>query len=64
MGYIKDLRKKIGTAPIMMVGACVLIFNEQRQLLLQNELITIAGDLQEARWNLAKPSNKSLHAKC
>lgn len=34
MGYIKDLRKKIGTAPIMMVGACVLIFNEQRQLLL------------------------------
>lgn len=30
--HIKSLRKKIGTAPIMMVGACVLIFNEQRQL--------------------------------
>ena len=38
MGYIEDLRKKIGTAPIMMVGACVLIFNEQRQLLLQKRI--------------------------
>lgn len=38
MGYIKDLHKKIGTAPIMMVGACVLIFNEQRQLLLQKRI--------------------------
>lgn len=36
MGYITDLRKKVGTAPIIMVGACVLIFNEQKQLLLQH----------------------------
>ena len=38
MGYMKDLRKKIGTAPSMMVGACVLIFNEQSQLLLQKRI--------------------------
>ncbi|WP_339176291.1 NUDIX hydrolase [Solibacillus sp. FSL R5-0691] len=35
MGYIMELRKKIGTDPIIMVGACVLIVNEKTQLLLQ-----------------------------
>lgn len=29
MGYIEDLRKKIGHSPIIMVGAAALIFNEQ-----------------------------------
>ncbi|MEK4385766.1 NUDIX hydrolase [Solibacillus sp. FSL W7-1464] len=36
MGYIMELRKKIGTDPIIMVGACVLIVNEKAQLLLQH----------------------------
>lgn len=31
-----ELRKKIGTAPVIMVGACVLILNEKAQLLLQH----------------------------
>lgn len=35
LGYIMELRKKIGTDPIIMVGACVLIVNEKTQLLLQ-----------------------------
>ncbi|MEK4079655.1 NUDIX hydrolase [Solibacillus sp. FSL K6-1126] len=35
MSYIMNLRKKIGTTPIIMVGACVIILNEQRQLLMQ-----------------------------
>ena len=35
MGYILDLRKKIGHAPIIMTSACVLIINSQGQLLLQ-----------------------------
>ena len=34
MSYIMNLRKKIGTEPIIMVGACVLIFNEHKQLLM------------------------------
>jgi ADP-ribose pyrophosphatase YjhB (NUDIX family) len=34
MGYIEDLRKKIGHSPIIMVGAAALIFNEQNELLL------------------------------
>lgn len=36
LGYVMDLRKQIGTAPIIMVGACVLILNEKTQLLLQH----------------------------
>ena len=35
MSYIMNLRKKVGTEPLIMVGACVLILNEQKQLLLQ-----------------------------
>ncbi|MFC5700384.1 NUDIX hydrolase [Cohnella faecalis] len=35
MGYIMELRKFVGTRPLIMVGACVLIFNEQGHLLLQ-----------------------------
>ncbi|MCU6713001.1 NUDIX hydrolase [Paenibacillus sp. J5C_2022] len=35
MGYISELREKVGSRPLIMVGACVLVFNEQGQLLLQ-----------------------------
>lgn len=35
MGYIMDLRKTVGSRPLIMVGSCVLVFNKQRQLLLQ-----------------------------
>ena len=35
MGYILDLRKKVGKAPIIMSSACVLIVNGSGQLLLQ-----------------------------
>ncbi|WP_107842011.1 NUDIX hydrolase [Metasolibacillus meyeri] len=36
MGYIKELRKVVGSRPLIMVGACVLIINEQNELLLQH----------------------------
>lgn len=36
MGYILELRKKIGHVPIIMTSACVLIMNEKNQLLLQH----------------------------
>lgn len=35
VSYIMNLRKKVGTQPLIMVGACVLILNQQKQLLLQ-----------------------------
>ncbi|WP_186578131.1 NUDIX hydrolase [Aquibacillus kalidii] len=33
--YIGDLRKEIGTRPIIMVGAGVMVFNKEEHLLLQ-----------------------------
>ncbi|MGF9977799.1 NUDIX hydrolase [Viridibacillus arvi] len=35
MGYIMDLRKIVGTRPLLMVGASVLVVNNEKQLLLQ-----------------------------
>ena len=35
MGYIMELRKLVGTQPLIMVGSCVLVFNSQGHLLLQ-----------------------------
>jgi len=35
MGYIMDLRKVVGTRPLIMPGACVLLINDKNQLLLQ-----------------------------
>lgn len=42
LGYIKNLRKYVGNTPLIMAGACVLIFNESRELLLQRR--TDSGD--------------------
>jgi 8-oxo-dGTP pyrophosphatase MutT (NUDIX family) len=35
MGYIMDLRKKVGTHPLLMVGACVIVINDKGEILLQ-----------------------------
>ncbi len=34
MGYINELRKAVGSRPVIMVGACVLILNRREQSLL------------------------------
>ncbi|WP_042478032.1 NUDIX hydrolase [Bacillus ndiopicus] len=35
MGYIKELRKVVGSRPLIMVGACVIILNEYNEILMQ-----------------------------
>ncbi|MDN4526837.1 NUDIX hydrolase [Fictibacillus fluitans] len=35
MGYIMELRKLIGSRPIIMTGACVLLFDNKGEILLQ-----------------------------
>jgi 8-oxo-dGTP pyrophosphatase MutT (NUDIX family) len=35
MGYIMDLRKKVGSRPLIMVGACVILLDKQNRILLQ-----------------------------
>ncbi|MFD2612703.1 NUDIX domain-containing protein [Paenibacillus gansuensis] len=51
MGYISDVREFVGTRPIIIPGACVLVFQEQNQLLLQkrsdsHDWGTIGGALE------------------
>lgn len=36
MNYISELRKFIGTRPILSVGATILVLNEKREILLQH----------------------------
>ncbi|MEC1179800.1 NUDIX domain-containing protein [Metasolibacillus meyeri] len=36
MGYMKELRKVVGSRPLIMVGACVIIINEKNEMLLQH----------------------------
>lgn len=35
MGYIKELRNMVGSRPLIMVGACVILINNKNELLLQ-----------------------------
>lgn len=35
MGYIMDLRKLVGSRPLIMAGACVILINNENKLLLQ-----------------------------
>ncbi|WP_440117815.1 NUDIX hydrolase [Paenibacillus sp. QZ-Y1] len=35
MGYIMELRKLVGSRPLIMAGSCVLVFNGEGHLLLQ-----------------------------
>lgn len=36
MNYVKDLRKLVGTRPLILPGAVVLILNDQQEVLLQH----------------------------
>lgn len=41
MSYIMELRKVLGPRPLIMVGACVIVKNEQGQFLLQKRSDTL-----------------------
>lgn len=35
MGYIEELRKQVGTRPILLVGSAIIVLNEKQEVLLQ-----------------------------
>lgn len=51
--YIMELRKLVGTRPLIMAGACVLLCSEQ-QLLLQRRTDNGCWGCQVARWSLGR----------
>jgi 8-oxo-dGTP pyrophosphatase MutT (NUDIX family) len=64
MGYIQDLRKLVGTHPIIMVGACVILLNEKNELLMQlrtdNQMWGLAGGAIEPGERLEDAAKREL----
>jgi 8-oxo-dGTP pyrophosphatase MutT (NUDIX family) len=64
MGYIQDLRKLIGTRPIIMVGANVILLNDKNELLMQlrtdNHMWGLAGGAIEPGERLEDAAKREL----
>jgi 8-oxo-dGTP pyrophosphatase MutT (NUDIX family) len=64
MGYIMDLRKIVGSRPLMMAGACVILENRNNELLLQrrkdNNCWGLAGGSLEIGETLEQVAKREL----
>lgn len=65
MDYISSLRDKVGHAPVILVGALVLIFNKDKQLLLQlrsdNESWGLPGGTMELRESFEEAATREVY---
>lgn len=64
MGYIMDLRKLVGTRPLIMPGACVIVLDKDERILLQrrkdNGLWGLAGGSMEPGETLEETAKREL----
>ncbi|MGV3464174.1 MAG: NUDIX hydrolase [Heyndrickxia sp.] len=64
MNYIMDLRKIVGTRPIIMAGACVIVIDKENRILLQlrkdNNCWAIAGGALELGESLEQAAKREL----
>ncbi|MFC7686425.1 NUDIX hydrolase [Ureibacillus sp. GCM10028918] len=64
MGYIMDLRNVVGSRPLIMAGACVLLIDEENRLLLQlrqdNNCWGLAGGSLELGESLEQVAKREL----
>ncbi|PKR83722.1 NUDIX hydrolase [Heyndrickxia camelliae] len=64
MNYIMDLRKVVGTRPLIMAGACVIVADKNRRILLQlrkdNNCWAIAGGALELGESLEQAAKREL----
>jgi 8-oxo-dGTP pyrophosphatase MutT (NUDIX family) len=64
LGYIMELRKLIGTRPIIMVGACVIVQNDSRillQLRTDNGLWGLPGGSMEPGEEMEQVATRELY---
>lgn len=64
MGYIMDLRKIVGSSPLIMAGACVIVLNKDNRILLQlrkdNNCWGLAGGSLEMGESLEQVAKREL----
>lgn len=64
MGYIMDLRKLVGSRPLIMAGACVILIDKENRLLLQlrqdNNCWSLAGGSLELGESLEQVAKREL----
>ncbi|MFL8938244.1 NUDIX hydrolase [Rossellomorea oryzaecorticis] len=64
MGYITDLRKIVGSRPLIMAGACVILVNRRNEILLQrrtdNHCWGLAGGSLELGESLEEAAKREL----
>ncbi|MFJ7826073.1 NUDIX hydrolase [Psychrobacillus sp. NPDC096623] len=64
MGYIMNLRKLVGSRPLIIVGACVIVINKENRLLLQlrkdNNCWGLAGGSLEMGESLEQAAKREL----
>ncbi len=61
MGYISELRKLVGHAPIMAIAATGIIYDEVKGLLLEKKLIQVNGVLPAAVFSLE--NHRRMHSR-
>ena len=65
MNYIMDLRKIVGTRPLIMVGACVILLDKNKKVLLQlrkdNNRWGLAGGSLELGETLEQAAKRELY---
>lgn len=65
MGYIRHLRRQLGTQPIIMVGVSIFVINEQNEILLQKRSDTgdwgVIGGALELGESLEQAARRELH---
>ena len=54
MGYILDLRKELGSRPLIMAGAGVILLNEKTRYFSAGAPTTTTGTIPQAQWRLEK----------
>lgn len=63
--YVEELRKTIGTRPIILVGSTIVVFNEKQEILLQHRTDTddwgIPGGAMELGESLEETAKRELY---